>query len=138
MKMRNGQQITAMQALGYWFLDNWFRFLASFLLIVVCTLVYCIVNGWDQLIYYCNGLFIGGFSSILIGAIAVLSMFGAFDFASYYIFRKRNESGVEDYYEYSSRKRNEKMRNKLSFLPYVTLGAIALIASIVLNVLIYR
>lgn len=139
MKFRNGQEITTIQAIGYWFLDNWVRFLVSFLIISACVVTYCAVNGgWTELIAYSNGLFIGGASAVLISALSVCSMFGAFDFVSYFAFRKRKENGVEDYYEYSSRKRNEKMRNKLSFLPYLVFGLMSLLASIIINAVLFQ
>ena len=122
------------QAIYYFFKNNWIRFLVAFLLGVVPVIVYQAVNNtWTLPLGYCNGLFVSAFLLISISVLVVLNLFGAFDIFSFYINRKRTEEGrKEDLYEYSTRKKEERLKAKLVFLPYLIVGLLYLIASLII------
>lgn len=102
------------------------------------VVAYCaIMNSWTVIIGYCNGFFIAAFTLISIGLLAVLNLFGAFDIFSFYPGRKKKEDGTkESLYDYSTRKKEERGKFKLVFVPYISLGSVYLLVSLVLYFLI--
>lgn len=132
MKNRKGY-LTWYQAFFLWLRDNWRGFLISTVISLACMLIYCILNGWNSAIYYSNGLFIGGASTILVGLLVVVALFGGTDIFTYYVGRKRTGAGKEDFYQYSERKKGERMKNPYSFVPYLFIGAVVVTVSILLS-----
>ena len=113
---------------------NWIRFLVATVFAAAPVIVYLAVNqAWKLAIGYCNGLFISGFFLTGVSALVALNLFGAFDIFSFYFGRKLNEQGKkEDLYEYSTRKKEQRWKAKFAFLPYLIVGAICLIASLII------
>ncbi|MCQ2771925.1 MAG: DUF3899 domain-containing protein [Bacilli bacterium] len=127
-KMSIGQTITN------FFKYNWFRFLLAIALAAACLITYCVTySDWVSPIVYVNGLFIGGALCIGVSLMSVVLLFGFLDIFSYYFNRKTTENGKEDLYEYSERKKSLRMKNPLNFLPYLFIGVVAIIISVILN-----
>lgn len=116
---------------------NWIRFvvaLALGLLVLLANLIIQTGNGsWSHLVFYVDGTFIGGAVLILFSLLVVVNIFGAFDIFSYMFARKRLEDGrKEDLYEYSTRKKEQRSKHKLVFLPYLSVGMSFLLISLIL------
>ena len=120
------------------FAENWVRFLVSILIGLGLMAAYNgISNTWTLIIGYCNGSFIAAFTLISISILIVLNLFGAFDIFSFYFRRKTNEEGKKEaLYEYAARKKEERWKYKMVFLPYLVVGGLFLIASLILYFLI--
>ena len=115
--------------------DHWVRFLISFFIGVFSMLIYIAVkNGWQSGINYVDGTFMSAAILIGIAALATLSLFGAFDIFSYFFGRKKKEDGKKEVlYEYAERKRLERGKQKLIFIPYLTFGVLFLVVSVILR-----
>ena len=113
---------------------NWIRFLVALIIGVIPVVVFNAVNNtWQLAIGYCNGLFISAFLLIAISGLVALSLFGAFDIFSFYFDRRRKEDGTkENLYDYSARKKENRWKAKFAFLPYLIIGSLYLIASLIL------
>lgn len=115
--------------------DHWIKFLVCVVLGFLCLLTYNFTNGsWTRVDSYMDGCFIGGFALIAIGGLSWINNLGGFDIASFYIRRKNIGERKEDYYEYGERRKEERSRNKLTFLPYIIVGSLYLIASLILMI----
>ena len=114
--------------------DHWVRFLVAFLIAVSIMITYLAVNdAWALMIGYCDALFIAGFTLFAFAALATLNLFGAFDIFSFLPARRKKENGAkEDFYEYTTRKKEERGRFKLVFVPYLTWAVICLLVSLIL------
>ena len=87
---------------------------------------------WNELINYINGSFVGGFVLIGVGGLSWCASVGAYDMFSY-MFTKRGPNGYKPtLYDYSQAKREKCKQNKLSFLPYIVVGAVFVIISLIL------
>ena len=81
---------------------------------------------------YRDGATIGGFALIFFGLLLVLNHFGAFDIFNYFFQRKKKEDGSKEIYsEFVERKRIEKGRLNLSFLPYLIIGCLYILFSVI-------
>ena len=128
-----------MLKIGLFFKENWIRFLASLGVGLVLMTVYNVVlqstndvNAWVMLSSYRDGATIAGFSLIFFGLLLILGHFGAFDIFNFYFRRKKKEDGSkENYGEYVERKKMEKGRLNLYFLPYLIVGALFLLFSVI-------
>lgn len=133
MKESNGY-LTWYEGLRLWIKDNWHHFLVAFLICTIILIVDCALYGWNILINYANGLFIGGASTVLIGLLFVVTFFGGTDIFTFYLLRKRTAAGKEDLYQYSKRKKLQRTKNPYSFIPYIIIGTLALIAAVIITV----
>lgn len=113
--------------------EFWVRFLVGFLIGAIIMVIYNLINAsWTSFINYCNGAFIGAFFLISIGILSVLNMFGAFDIFSFFALRKKKEDGMkENLYEYSTRKKEERTKYKLAFIPYIFWGFVFFVVSLI-------
>ena len=128
-----------MQKIGLFFKENWIRFVASIVVGVIFMVIYIAllqssidVNAWAMLASYRDGATIAGFVLIFFGLLLVLSHFGAFDIFNFLLGRKKKEDGTkEKYFEYVERKRIEKGHLNLFFLPYLIVGSLYLLFSVI-------
>ncbi len=131
MKNKNGY-LTWYEGLRLWLRDNWYHFLIALLIIVTILVIDCASYGWTAIVNYANGLFIGGATSLLIGLLFVVTLFGGTDIFTFYLMRERTATGKEDLYQYSQRKKKQRMKNPYSFIPYIFIGALALTAAAIM------
>ena len=120
------------------FVKHWVRFLISLVIGLIIGVVYLLISkGWTLVIAYCNATFIAGFVLFAISVLVVLNLFGAFDIFSFFFMRKKVESGAkENLYDYSTRKKEERNKFKLVFMPYLVVATLFLIVSLILFFLI--
>lgn len=120
---------------------NWIRFVVSLAIGLAISIIYMSVNtylgSWKDIMFYCNATFIASFLLFAIGVLTLLNNFGGFDIFSFLIMRKPyNEARKENLYEYSERKKEERKKYKLVFLPYLIVCSLFLIASLILYFII--
>ena len=128
-----------MLKIGLFFKENWIRFLASIAVGLIFMLIYNLVlqsttdvNIWAMLSSYRDGATIAGFVLFFFGLLIVLAHFGAFDIFNFFFARKKKEDGSKEIYsEYVERKRMEKSHLNLSFLPYLIVGGLYLLFSLI-------
>ena len=116
------------------FTDHWARFGIAFFIGIVPVIVYnAVYNNWLLVINYCNGFFIGAASLLAVSALSVFNLYGAFDIFSYLPGRKKMENGkIETLYDYSERKKLTRGKFKLVFVPYLVVGVVFLLVSLIL------
>ena len=122
-----------MNSVGTFFRKNWGRFLFSVLFTgTIIIIVNSVAGVWDSTFYYSNGLTISGFVLICIAGLAQITKMGGFDIFSFFFNRKKvpETNRKEDLYEYSARKKEERSKWVLVFLPYLITGVPVLIAGI--------
>lgn len=128
-----------MKKIGEFFQKNYIRFIACTLAGLLIMAIYNFIvqftsdkQAWSELYAYRDGATIAGFSLFFFGLLLVLAHFGAFDIFNYFFRRKRKENGVkENYGEYVNRKKEEKGSLNLYFLPYIFVGILFLIFSLI-------
>ena len=128
-----------MAKIGLFFKENWIRFLASIGVGAIFMLIYNLVlqstsdvNIWAMLSSYRDGATIAGFALFFFGLLLILAHFGAFDIFNFFFQRKKKEDGSKEIYsEYVERKRMEKGHLNLFFLPYLIVGSLYLLFSVI-------
>ena len=121
------------------FKENWIRFLACIGVGAIFMVLYNLVlqsttdvNIWTMLSSYRDGATIGGFALFFFGLLLILAHFGAFDIFNFFFARKKKEDGSKEIYsEYVERKRIEKGHLRLYFLPYLIVGGLYLLFSLI-------
>ena len=93
----------------------------------VIAVIRLATTGFDLLFYYIDALTIAGAIIFLVGMLAVVSKFGAFDMFRYSFSSLRRSGKYKDYYEYESKKQETRTRTELTFMCYFTVGAVFLI-----------
>ena len=128
-----------MNKIGQFFKENWIRFLVCIGVGGIFIVLYNLmlqsttdVNIWVLLSSYRDGATIGGFVLFFFGLLLILGHFGAFDIFNFFFGRKKKEDGTREIYsEYVERKRMEKGHLNLSFLPYLIVGSLYLLFSVI-------
>lgn len=117
------------------FIHSWQRYLISFCLAIVLSLIYLCTRGFQTLIYYIDAFAIAGAIVFLCGALSLISYFGGFDTIRYGLasFRSGGRAKYEDLYDYSIQKKEERKHGHFTFVPYFIVGAIFIIISLILT-----
>ena len=89
-------------------------------------------NLWGVLLGHVDGLFLAFAFVFLVGLLVLMTNLGAMDIFSFQFGRKRLQSGrKEDFYEYTTRKKESRAKYKLSFIAYLIASIPFLIAVII-------
>ena len=122
------------------FIENWIRLVASFVFgAAVMVIFVAIKQNWSVVINYVNGLFLAGFLLFAFGVLIILTGFGSFNMFTFYFNRKKKDNGYkENYYEYTQRKEIERSKYKKIFLPYLIIGTLYILISVVLYFICLR
>lgn len=116
--------------------QNWIRFIISIVYAVGVFLAYMFLNnGWNSLSYYGSGLFIAGFTLILIGGLSLVNQFGQFNIFSFIFNNKRIDGRKETLAEYGERKELQRSKKSIPFLPYMIIGVLVTIASVIIYII---
>ena len=109
------------------------KYIVSFIVgIGIICMANALANQWTLLINYLNGSFVAGLVLVCIGGLSWCGNKGAYDMASH-LFAKRGPNGVKpSLYDYSEQKRTKRIENKLGFVPYMIVGAVFVIISLIL------
>ena len=120
--------------IGYFFRTHWVKHLVALFIGVANMCIYCANDGWTHLSSYYNGTAVAGLSLVFIGLLSLVNGFGAFDMASFYMMRRRvDATRQENYYEYATRKAEQRSKDRAAFVPYLIVAALFLIASGILS-----
>ena len=103
----------------------------SFLIVII---YHSINNSWTLIDGNCNGFFIAGATMILFGALDVCVNFGALDIFSYMFVNHKKEEN-KTFYDYCETKKEKRKKTRLSFLPYIIVGGVFIIVSIILLII---
>lgn len=115
------------------FINSWIRYLVSFVIGLLIAVVYLSFNGFKYFYSYVNAISTAGISLIFIGLLSLVSYLGAF-YAFGYGFSQifGNKSNYKDLYDYTTRKIEIRKRKNFIFMPYIIVGIIFVIISLIL------
>ena len=117
------------------FIHSSIKYIVSFVVAALFMVIYCALrNTWNYIMYYSNGLFIGGFVMVSVGLLVLLNNFGAYDIWSYVFTRKRKKEGIT-LAEYSEIKAEARKKSRYTFVPFVTVGLFFILISAILLML---
>lgn len=85
---------------------------------------------------YSDGFFIAGFFLLCIGGLSVVNYFGGFDIFSCMVAKRDADGHKPTLHEYAQMKAEKRKSNPFVFVPYFTVGGIALIVALILLLLI--
>lgn len=112
----------------------------KYLIIFILTSIVCLLISFIKnftLIGFVDAFFISGTITFVIGLLSLLSYFGAFDTFAYsfsYVknsYSKSNNKNI-DFYNYKQNKILKREKSNFSFTPYLIIGFVFLIISVVL------
>ena len=112
----------------------------KYLIIFVLTFVICFVIALIKnftLIGFVDAFFVSGVVTFVVGLLSLLSYLGAFDTFAYsfsYVknsYSKSNNKNI-DFYNYKQNKILKREKSNFSFTPYLMIGFVFLIISVVL------
>jgi len=112
---------------------SWKRYVAAFIINIVVTIVVLLIRGGGFKIYYVDALSVAGSVSILLGLLVWITEAGAFDTIGYGLSTFRSERKYQDLYEYSLLKKEKRSRKDKPFLPYIVVGAVFLLLSLLVS-----
>lgn len=113
----------------------YFKYIILFLLSFLIVITYhSINNSWKLIDGNCNAFFIAGATMILLGALDICIHFGALDIFSYMFVNHKKEEN-KTFYDYCETKKEKRKKTQLSFLPYIIVGVIFVLVSIVLLII---
>lgn len=101
---------------------TWKRYAVAFLINVGITLLVLFTRGFDLKIYYVDAFSVAGAVSILLGLFIWIVRAGIFDTVGYGFSTLYDHGKYRDLYEYSSRKKEKRSRQRGSFLPLLVMG----------------
>ncbi len=116
------------------------KYVFSLLFAIVGTIFYFISNDpyFERVIFsLSSAFFIVGFILILIGALSILSNFGAFDIFSYQFKNKRPNGQNYSLYDHQQKRIEKSKGKKYNFVPYMVVGFFFLILSIIFTTIYY-
>ena len=115
------------------FINSWIRYLVSFVIGLIIAVIYLSLNGFKYFYNYVNAISTAGISLIFIGLLSLVSYLGAF-YAFGYGFSQicGNKSNYKDLYDYTTRKIEIRKRKNFIFMPYIIVGIIFVIISLIL------
>ena len=96
----------------------------------------CLLSkGFEYRISYVDAFSIAGAAVFFMGLLQVMSYYGAFDIFGYSFssFRTKERKYI-DYVDYQTKKRAEKSNSKLTYMPFIEVGAVFFIIGMILNV----
>jgi len=128
------------------------HYIAAALAGIAISLIMLFNRGFDKAFYYYDALSTAGLVCIFFGLLKMVAYFGAFDIFTY-SFRKlsrnnrrRSNSGYdpmqaddperkrfESLFEYSNQEKEKRRRSELTFIPYILVGIVFLIAGIIVK-----
>jgi len=100
---------------------------------VFFTLLVLYLKGFDRILAYVEAFSVAGAVSVLFGLLLWVSAAGAFNTFGYAFSFFRSERRYKDLYEYTVAKQEEVSKQKKIYIPYIVVGVVFLIISLVLS-----
>ncbi len=116
------------------------KYIFSLCFAIVCTIIYVFINDkyfQQPLFSFMNGTFIAGFVLMLIGGLSILSNLGAFDIFSYQFKKKGTGENRYTLFDHQQQRIEKSKTKKLYFVPYMVVGALFIVISILLTIVYY-
>jgi uncharacterized membrane protein (DUF373 family) len=112
------------------------RYIAAVIITAVITVVRILLlsPSWFALV---DGLGMGGVLTALFGLLVLVANLGAFNLFAYSFSTHGLKRKYRTYYDYTEAKNEERRGNARFCVPYVTVGILAVIASMVMDSLIH-
>lgn len=119
------------------FFHSPFRYLASLIVMALIVVIYNLLRGeWSLIVNYHNSFFLAGMFLILIGLLSLVDFYGGFDIFRYMFVRKNLDGTKITLYEYSEDRKEKVKIKKYYFIPYVVVGVLSLIVSLIFLIFI--
>ncbi len=115
-----------------YFLHSPVRYLVAFVIAATLTLVRMFTLGVSYF-SVTDGLGVGGIITILFGMLVLIANLGAFNIFVYSISSFSSGRKYKTYADYTEAKQEERKPNIRHFVPYVVVGAIFMIASMIMT-----
>jgi len=100
---------------------------------VFFTLLVLYLKGFDRILAYVEAFSVAGAVSVLFGLLLWVSAAGAFNTFGYAFSFFRSERRYKDLYEYTVAKQEKVSKQKKIYIPYIVVGVVFLIISLVLS-----
>lgn len=114
-------------------MTSWKRYAAALALNGALVLLVLCVRGFGLRIYYVDAFGVAGAVSVLLGLLFWVASAGAFDTIGYGFSFFRSDRKYQDLYEYTVRKKEKRSRQKKPFVPFMAVGAVFLVVSVVIS-----
>lgn len=118
------------------FLHSYAKYIVLFCIGCALVLIYLLANGFDYGIYYADSTFIAGAAIVISGGLSMLNYFGAYDFWGYAFSIRKQRAMNRTLPEYAEIMKGDRQKKGYTFGPYFAVGAIFLIVSALISVLI--
>lgn len=105
------------------------RYAVALVLNIVIALIVLLVRGFDLKIYYVDAFSAAGGVSVFFGLLLWVAAAGAFDTVGYGFSTFGSNRKYKDLYEYTVRKKEKRSRQKMTYMPYITVGIVFLVIS---------
>ena len=110
------------------------RYMVSVILALLIVFLCLLSNGFEYRISYVDAFSVAGGIVFFVGMIQLVAFLGAFDIFGYSASAFRGkERKYKDYVDYQTKKRAEKSNSKLTYMPFIAVGAIFFIIGMILN-----
>ncbi len=110
------------------------KYIVSFILGLVLTIIYLINNGFSYYINYVNGISIAGLVILFLSLLSLVTSFGAFDFFNYSFVKVFNRTKYKHMNDFLEDKRIYREKNKFGFVPYVIVGLLYIIVALIMMI----
>lgn len=122
-----------LEAIKIFFKENLVRFIISFMLVVVITVIYNLVyDGWKTIVAYIDSTFISGIVLLCISGLSFVGNQGTYDIFSYSFGKMFKKVKEANYYDYVDNKNLERKKKVYTPLSYLFVGLFVIIVSLVL------
>ena len=116
------------------FLHSPVRYIVALCLAIGITLIVLISRGFEYRINYVDAFSGAGILVFFLGLLQLVSFYGAFENFGYAFSLLRGQNRrYRDLYEYKKSRTEIRLRSKLIFMPFISVGLLFLIVGIVLN-----
>lgn len=117
------------------FLHSPVRYVGGVVLALIIGFLCLLSKGFEYRISYVDAFSVAGAAVFFMGLLQAMSYYGAFDIFGYSFssFRTKERKYI-DYVDYQTKKRAEKSNSKLTYMPFIAVGAVFFIIGMILNV----
>lgn len=116
------------------FLHSPVRYIVGVVLALIIGFLCLLSKGFEYRISYVDAFSVAGAAVFFMGLLQAMSYYGAFDIFGYsFSSFRRKERKYIDYVDYQTKKRAEKSNSKLTYMPFIAVGAVFFIIGMILN-----
>ncbi len=119
------------------FLHSPSHYITALCFAIVISGVYVLINGYELVANYINGISVGGLVTILVGGLMTTTYFGSFDGFGYSfgkIFKRDKYSNIK-YSEYVEQQNIKRKEEPFTFIPFYVVGIVFIIIYFVIELI---